>query len=123
MGNPIPYCRRMESLSMMDENAYLNQVGAELAFAKCMGWDDWTPEEESEEGMVRGFRVQSSRRAPDQRVESAGSRHGESPGRAITLAATRAPSGSGSCGIFQPAFVSLSMPDCVVGCPQRAPLS
>jgi hypothetical protein len=29
-----------------------------LAFAKAMGWDDWTPDEETEEGMVRGFRVQ-----------------------------------------------------------------
>jgi hypothetical protein len=33
---------------------------AELAFAKSMGWDDWTFDEESEEGMVRGFHVQWS---------------------------------------------------------------
>ena len=33
---------------------YTNQVAAELAFAKSMGWDDWTWDEETEEGMVRG---------------------------------------------------------------------
>lgn len=35
-----------------------NQVGAEMAYAKAMGWDDWTPYEEPEEGVVRGVRVQ-----------------------------------------------------------------
>ena len=39
---------------------YTNQAAAELAFAKSMGWDDWTWEEETEEGMVRGYRVQWS---------------------------------------------------------------
>jgi hypothetical protein len=37
---------------------YTNQAAAELAFAKSMGWDDWTWDEETEEGMVRGYRVQ-----------------------------------------------------------------
>ena len=32
---------------------YTNQAAAELAFAKSMGWDDWTWDEETEEGMVR----------------------------------------------------------------------
>ena len=41
-----------------NQDAYANQAAAELAFAKSMGWDDWTWEEESEEGMVRGYRVQ-----------------------------------------------------------------
>jgi hypothetical protein len=36
----------------------VSQAAAELAFAKWMGWDDWTFDEESEEGMVRGYRVQ-----------------------------------------------------------------
>jgi hypothetical protein len=40
---------------------YNNQAGAERAFAKAMGWNDWWWEEESEAGMVRGFRVQWSR--------------------------------------------------------------
>jgi hypothetical protein len=44
----------------MDQDAFANQVGAEIAFAKSMGWHDWTPEEEEVEGMVRGFRVQWS---------------------------------------------------------------
>jgi hypothetical protein len=39
---------------------FTNQAAAELAFAKSMGWDDWTWEEESDPGMVRGFRVQWS---------------------------------------------------------------
>jgi hypothetical protein len=43
-----------------NEDAYINQAGAELAFAKSMGWDDWTWDEESEEGLVRGYRVQWS---------------------------------------------------------------
>jgi hypothetical protein len=45
---------------MQDNNAFTNQVAAELAFAKAMGWEDWTPAEESEPGMVRGFHVQWS---------------------------------------------------------------
>ena len=36
------------------------QAMAELAFAKSMGWDDWTHAEESVEGMVRGYHVQYS---------------------------------------------------------------
>jgi hypothetical protein len=44
------------------EDPFVNQACAELAFAKSMGWDDWKHDEESEEGMVRGFRV---RWAPD----------------------------------------------------------
>jgi hypothetical protein len=43
-----------------DLDAYVNQAAAEIAFAKSMGWDDWTHDEESEEGMVRGYRVQWS---------------------------------------------------------------
>lgn len=39
---------------------YMQQARAELAFAKAMGWKDWTHGEESEEGMVRGYRVQWS---------------------------------------------------------------
>ena len=35
-----------------------NQAAAEVAFAKSMGWDDWTPDEEAEPGMVRGYHVQ-----------------------------------------------------------------
>ncbi len=37
---------------------FVNQACAELAFARAMGWDDWHWEEETEEGMVRGYRVQ-----------------------------------------------------------------
>jgi hypothetical protein len=44
----------------MDERSFQLQAMAELAFAKFMGWDDWTFEEESVEGMVRGFHVQYS---------------------------------------------------------------
>jgi hypothetical protein len=44
----------------VEPEAYSNQAAAELAFAKSMGWDDWTWDEESEEGMVRGYRVQWS---------------------------------------------------------------
>jgi hypothetical protein len=44
----------------LSRQAFTNQPCAELAFAKSMGWDDWTWGEESEEGMVRGFRVQWS---------------------------------------------------------------
>jgi|Tabmets5t2r1_1033131.scaffolds.fasta_scaffold144263_2 hypothetical protein len=44
--------------------AYQNQAGAELAFAKSMGWDDWTPYEEpgglTTGGTVRGYHVQWS---------------------------------------------------------------
>jgi hypothetical protein len=43
-----------------NEDAFTNQACAELAFAKSMGWDDWTWDEESEEGMVRGYHVQWS---------------------------------------------------------------
>jgi hypothetical protein len=43
---------------MMDEEAFMHRAAAELAFAKSMGWDDWTWDEEPEEGVVRGFRVQ-----------------------------------------------------------------
>ena len=39
---------------------YANQAAAELAFAKSMGWDDWTWDEENEAGMVRGYHVQWS---------------------------------------------------------------
>jgi hypothetical protein len=39
-------------------HASLNQAAAEFAFAQHMGWDDWTPEEEPEVGIVRGYRVQ-----------------------------------------------------------------
>jgi hypothetical protein len=42
----------------MTDDAVLNQVCAEFAFANAMGWDDWTPDEEAVEGMVRGFYVQ-----------------------------------------------------------------
>jgi hypothetical protein len=37
----------------MNEDPFANQAAAELAFAKSMGWDDWTWAEESEEGMVK----------------------------------------------------------------------
>ena len=37
-----------------------NQACAESAFAKSMGWHDWTYDEESVAGMVRGCRVQWS---------------------------------------------------------------
>lgn len=36
----------------------INQEAAERAFAKRMGWDDWTPDEESEGRVVRGFHIQ-----------------------------------------------------------------
>lgn len=39
-------------------NPWTNQACAELAFAKAMGWDDWTWDEETEEGVVRGYHVQ-----------------------------------------------------------------
>ncbi len=39
---------------------FIEQARAEIAFAKSMGWDDWTHDEESEAGMVRGYRVQWS---------------------------------------------------------------
>jgi hypothetical protein len=39
-------------------NPYVNQAGAEIAFARAMGWHDWTPFEETREGMVRGYHVQ-----------------------------------------------------------------
>jgi hypothetical protein len=45
---------------LASRDAFINQAGAELAFAKSMGWDDWTFDEESDEGMVRGYRVQWS---------------------------------------------------------------
>ena len=41
-------------------DAHVNQAGAELAFAKFMGWHDWHPDEEEVAGMVRGYRVQWS---------------------------------------------------------------
>jgi hypothetical protein len=43
-------------------DAFVNQAAAELAFAKAMGWDDWTWDEETEQGMgmVRGIHVQWS---------------------------------------------------------------
>ena len=44
----------------MSTDDFINQAGAELAFAKAMGWEDWTFDEESEPGMVRGYRVQWS---------------------------------------------------------------
>lgn len=44
----------------MDQDLFATQAMAELAFAKSMGWDDWTREEESEEGIVRGYHVQWS---------------------------------------------------------------
>jgi hypothetical protein len=47
------------------QDDYVNQAAAELAFAKAMGWDDWTHNEESEEGMVRGYRVAIARPASD----------------------------------------------------------
>jgi hypothetical protein len=39
-------------------DTYFNQACVEIAFAKAMGWDDWTFEEETEEGVVRGYHVQ-----------------------------------------------------------------
>src|SRR5262245_15747580 len=48
----------MPNESTDEEAWYVNQACAELAFAKSMGWDDWSWDEESEEGMVRGFHVQ-----------------------------------------------------------------
>jgi hypothetical protein len=44
----------------VEADDFTNQAGAELAFAKSMGWDDWTWDEESGPGMVRGYRVQWS---------------------------------------------------------------
>jgi len=44
----------------MSADDFANQAAAELAFAKSMGWDDWTWGEESDAGMVRGYRVQWS---------------------------------------------------------------
>jgi hypothetical protein len=38
-------------------DSYTNQAGAELAFARAMGFDDWGFEQESEVGVVRGFHV------------------------------------------------------------------
>jgi len=45
----------------VDEHSFAEQVetaskqaAAELAFAKTMGWDDWTWNEETDEGIVRG---------------------------------------------------------------------
>jgi hypothetical protein len=46
----------MPTLANVDD--YINQACAELAFAKVMGWHDWTWEEETDPGMVRGFLVQ-----------------------------------------------------------------
>ena len=37
---------------------FANQAASELAFAKAMGWDDWTWEEETGGGIVRGWHVQ-----------------------------------------------------------------
>jgi hypothetical protein len=34
------------------------QAGAEIAYARYEGWDDWTPDEETEPGIVRSARVQ-----------------------------------------------------------------
>jgi hypothetical protein len=45
-------------IDMSNVDDFINQAGAELAFATCMGWDDWTPEEETVPGMVRGCCVQ-----------------------------------------------------------------
>ena len=36
---------------------YTNQAGAELAFARAMGYEDWSFDEEPEPGIVRGVHV------------------------------------------------------------------
>ncbi len=49
----------LQHLHTADE--HINQAGGELAFAKAMGFSDWTHFEESEHGVVRGYRVVWSR--------------------------------------------------------------
>ena len=50
---------RLTHLNTNDD--YVNQACAELAFAKAMGFEGWTHDQEQEPGVVRGFRVVWSR--------------------------------------------------------------
>lgn len=47
----------MPDLDGMSFDDHFNQACAEIAFARSMGWADWTPDKETEPGMVRGYHV------------------------------------------------------------------